>query len=425
VAGGVGRVGLFGLLVVVLHGCGDEDPAPLPLAGETITITGPELENELGNISGAFDPFEEETGAQVVVLGDPVFEESIGEKIRGGNPPDIALFPQPGLIEDLADEIVPLRPALEETVRRNYDEGARLEHVTVGDHLLGIPASADLKSLVWYSPRAFAEDGYEIPTTLAQFEQLAQRMADDGRVPFCLGLESAVATGWPLTDWIEDYVLRQLGPDVYDDWWRHDIPFDDPAVVGVAEHVVDFLSQPGFVYEDIDDAATRPTSEAGLPVLSGDCMMYRMAHFQGRYWPVNTDIGEDGDVDAFYLPGLTPDQQPALTGGTYAAAFSDRRAVRATMEYIASERYALERARTQPGFVSPNQQVDPDIYPTVIDSYAADVLGSADVVRYDASDLMPGSIGADLYWDAAVDITQGDVTVADAFAQIDDEWPSP
>ena len=421
----LGLIGLVGVLVVVLRGRGDGGPAPLPLAGETVTVQGPELENELGNIQDAFKPFREQTGIRVVVAGNANFEEDIGEQVRDGDPPDIALFPQPGLIDDLASEIVPLSDDLADTVRRNYDEDSRLEHVTVGDQVLAVPATADLKSLVWYSPRAFAEAGYEVPTTLAELEQLARRMADDGHVPFCLGLESGVATGWPLTDWIEDYVLRQLGPEVYDAWWRHEIPFDDPDVVGVAEHVVDFLSQPGFVYDDIRDAGTRPTSEAGLPLLNDGCMMYRMAHFQARYWPVNTDIGEDGDVDAFSLPGATEDQRPALTGGTYAAAFSDRRAVRATMEYIASERYARERARTQPGFLSPNVQVDPGIYLSTVDRDAAEVLRAADVVRYDASDLMPGVIGADLYWDAAVDITQDETTVRDAFAEIEASWPEP
>lgn len=417
-----------GLAVGVLPGCGDDDEdedSSKPLAGETVTLVGTELENELGNIQNAFVPFTEATGISVLVTGNENFESEIGEQVAAGNPPDIALFPQPGLLEDLSAAIKPLPEELADQVREDYDAPSRLELVTDGDNVLGIPVSADLKSLVWYNPERFAAGGYQVPTTLAEFERLAQQMADDGHTPFCLGLESGIATGWPLTDWFEDYLLRLQPVQVYDAWYRHDIRFDDPRVVEVAERVVDLLSRPGFVHEGLPGAATRPNSEAGLPVLDGDCMMYRMAHFQGRYWPVNTEVGVDGDVDAFYLPGATENDRPALTGGTYASAFSDRRAVRATMEYIAGERFARERVVNQPGFVSPNQQVDRDLYSSEVDRFASQVLDDADILRYDASDLMPGEVGADRLWDASVAITKGETTVAAAFAEIEDTWPPP
>jgi alpha-glucoside transport system substrate-binding protein len=417
-----------GLAVGVLPGCGDDDEdedSSKPLAGETVTLVGTELENELDNIQNAFVPFKEATGISVLVRGNENFESEIGDQVDAGNPPDIALFPQPGLLEDLSAAIKPLPEDLAEQVREDFGAASRLDLVTDGDDVLGVPVSADLKSLVWYSPGEFAAGGYEVPTTLGEFEQLAQRMADEGHTPFCLGLESGVATGWPLTDWFEDYLLRLQPVQVYDQWYRHDIRFDDPRVVEVAERVVELLSRPDFVDEGLAGAASRSNSEAGLPVLDGGCMMYRMAHFQGRYWPVNTDVGVDGDVNAFYLPGVTENDRPALTGGTYASAFSDRRAVRATMEYIASERFARERVINQPGFVSPNKQVDRDLYGSEVDRFASQTLEDADVVRYDASDLMPGEVGADRLWDASVAITKGETTVADAFRAIEETWPAP
>jgi alpha-glucoside transport system substrate-binding protein len=422
-----GRAAVAVLLVLVaLPGCGGGDDDP-PSRRERVFVVGPELENELGNIQDAFAPFEADTGIEVVVTGSSSFEERIGTQIVDGHPPDIGLFPQPGLLRDQAGDVVAVPDELADRMQQDFDHEERLELVTLDDDLLGVPVSADLKSLVWYSPEAFALGGYEEPTTLDDFEAMAENMADLGRTPFCLGLESGVATGWPLTDWIEDYLLRIEGPEVYDQWWNHEIPFDDPRVVAVAERVVELLGRDdAYVLDGLPESAERATSEAGRPILTGECMMYRMANNQGRDWPPGTDVGPDGDVNAFYLPGVTPEELPALTAGIYAAAFSDRRAVMATLEYIASPEFGRERATNDMGgFLSPHRDVDPELYESPVDRYAAEVLADAAPVRFDATDLMPGPVGSDAVWDAMVDIVQGDITVADAFAEIERNWPPP
>lgn len=134
-----------------------------------------------------------------------------------------------------------------------------------------------------------------IPRTLADFVALAGRMARDGNHPFCLGLGSEFAIGWPLTDWIEDFLLRLEGPDVYDAGYRHEIAFDDADVVTVARYVYDLLSQPGYVYGGLEDAAERLASSAGDRVLTGGCMTYRMSHYYVGNRPENVRFGPDGE----------------------------------------------------------------------------------------------------------------------------------
>lgn len=415
--------------LVGLPGCGDDDSGGggngSATGQERVFVVGPELENELSNIQDAFTTFEDETGIEVVMTGSSSFEERIGTQIGEGHPPDIALFPQPGLLLDFARHVVPVPDELAEQAGKDFDR-ERLRLVTVDDRLLGIPLSADLKSLVWYSPAAFETGGYTPPPTLDRFETMAEDMAAVGRTPFCLGLESGAATGWPLTDWIEDYLLRIEGAEVYDQWHRHEIAFDDPRVVAVAERVFGLLSRDGYVHDTLANAPDRSSSQSGRPLLDGECMMYRMANFQGRDWPPSTEVGPEGDVDAFYLPGVTEDQRPALTGGMYAAAFSDRRAVQATLEYIAGPTFGRDRADSgMAGFLSPHRDVESDLYASPVDRYAAEFLAGADPVRYDATDLMPGPVGSDAVWDAMVDIAEGDISVAAAFAEIERNWPAP
>ena len=387
-----------------------------------VTMFGPEVEGEAQGLLDSFAAFEEETGIDVQYQGDRSFEEQIGVRVDGGDPPDIAFFPQPGKIADFAPDLVPLTDDVLATVEENFDAGWT-DLVTVDGDIMAIPAKADLKSLVWYSPTAFAEAGYEVPESMEDLLAMADQMVADGNTPFCIGIGSDAATGWPMTDWIEDFMLRLEGPEVYDQWWQHEIPFDDPAVVGVAQFVVDLWSTPGYVFGGMQNIAATPFAEAGLPLLDGDCMMHRQGNFYAANWPDGTTLGEDGDVNAFYLPTFADQDfgRVTLSGGIYAAAFSDRPEVLETMQFIASTGYSDARAPVG-GFLSPNRNTDTGLYPTEIEQNFASILADADPVRFDASDLMPGAVGAGTFWSAAVDMTTG-ASVEQALGEVEASFP--
>jgi len=392
------------------------------LSGKTVTIFGSEVESELQGNQDAFDPFTEETGIKVEVSGDRSFETQIGTQIDGGNPPDIALFPQPGKVNDFNEDIIALPDDVVAEVDKNFDPGFT-DLVKFDGDLKAVPLKADLKSLVWYSPQAFKDGGYAVPTTFEGFLTLADDMAADGKTPFCIGIGSDDATGWPFTDWVEDFMLRMKGPEVYDEWYKHEIPFDDPDVVEVGESVYDLWSKPGYVFGGVQNVAATQFSDAGLPLLSGDCMMHRQGNFYSANFPDGTTFGPDGQIDAFYLPGSDENPHITLSGGNYAAALRDAPEVMAVMKYLASDEYASARAPAQ-GFLSPNKNVDTSQYPDALTQSFGEILASGDPVRFDASDLMPGAVGADSFWTAAVDITTGAKDVKTAFTDVEGTWPS-
>jgi alpha-glucoside transport system substrate-binding protein len=392
------------------------------LSGKTVTIFGSEVESELQGNQDAFDPFTEETGIKVEVSGDRSFETQIGTQIDGGNPPDIALFPQPGKVNDFNEDIIALPDDVVAEVDKNFDPGFT-DLVKFDGDLKAVPLKADLKSLVWYSPQAFKDGGYAVPTTFEGFLTLADDMAADGKTPFCIGIGSDDATGWPFTDWVEDFMLRMKGPEVYDEWYKHDIPFDDPDVVEVGESVYDLWSKPGYVFGGVQNVAATPFADAGLPLLSGDCMMHRQGNFYSANFPDGTTFGPDGQIDAFYLPGSDENPHITLSGGNYAAALRDAPEVMAVMKYLASDEYATARAPAK-GFLSPNKNVDTSQYPDALTQSFGEILASGDPVRFDASDLMPGAVGADSFWTAAVDITTGAKDVKTAFTDVEGTWPS-
>ena len=46
-----------------------------------------------------------------------------------------------------------------------------------------MPNKGDVKSLVWYSPQVFADNGYEIPQTWAELEALTEQIKANAQTP--------------------------------------------------------------------------------------------------------------------------------------------------------------------------------------------------------------------------------------------------
>ena len=260
----------------------------------TVTIFGPEVEQEQQGFQDAFAAFTEDTGIQVEISGDRSAEEQVGVQVQGGNPPDIFIFPQPGLLKSFvySCDLVPLADNVVTAMEENFLEGF-IEGGTVDGVPYGVPNKSDVKSLVWYSPSAFEANEYEVPADHEEFMALADQMVEDGLTPFCIGIGSDAATGWPFTDWVEDYMLRLHGPEVYDQWVNHEIPFDDPKVVETVQFVMDIWEKEGYVFGGTQAAASTPFAESGLGVVQGDCMMHRQANFYAANWPEGTQVGSE------------------------------------------------------------------------------------------------------------------------------------
>jgi alpha-glucoside transport system substrate-binding protein len=198
----------------------------LDLSGVTITVSGPWLAPEDDYLRRVFMPFEQATGATVKYNGSDSFEQQILIDAQAGTPPNIAFFPQPGLAADMASRgyLTPVSNDVKQTVLNNYAAGqswvdlATYADKSGSDNFYGVFYRADVKSLVWYSPDNFDDYGYEVPESMEELFELTAQIAADGETPWCIGLGSGAATGWPATDWVEDFMLRTQPPAVYDEW---------------------------------------------------------------------------------------------------------------------------------------------------------------------------------------------------------------
>lgn len=379
----------------------------------------------------SYKVFEECTGATVQYEGSKEFEAQLVVRVRSGNAPDIAFVPQPGLLTTLVKDTGKV-VEVPEPVAANIDEFFPdwKQYGSVDDKVYAAPLGANVKSFVWYSPKMFKENGWTVPQTWDELLKLSDDIAAKGTKPWCAGISSGDATGWPVTDWLEDVMLRTAGADAYDKWVSHETPFNDEAVVEALDTVGEILKNDKYVnggYGGINSIATTTFQDGGLPILKGDCALHRQASFYAANWPAGTDVSENGDAFAFYLPPISEEHgKPVLAGGEFVAAFDDRPEVQAFQTYLSSDVWANEKAKATPGggWVSANTGLDPNNLTSPIDKLSAEIFQDPEaVVRFDGSDLMPGAVGSGSLWKEMTAWITGKDTKA-ALDDVESSWPS-
>ncbi len=437
---------------LVLAGCGGSNVAGGGGGGGGTASGGADCEaySQYGDLSGtqvslytsivapedqphidSYRKFEECTGARVVYEGSKEFEAQLPVRIQSGNPPDVAYIPQPGLLQTLVEQTGAVKPAPQAVVSNvdQYFSETFKSAGSVDGTLYAAPLGANVKSFVWYNPQAFEAKGYTVPTTWDEMIALSDRIVADGGVPWCAGINSGEATGWPLTDFLEDAMLRVNGPDVYDQWVNHEIPFNDPQVAAALDRVGEVLKNPAYVNGGLGDVSTIATTtfqDAGLPILDETCYMHRQANFYAANFPEGTDVSENGEAFVFPLPPID-DSQPEtiLVGAEFVAAFADRPEVQAFQAYLSSPEWANEKAIATPegGWISANTGLDVNNVASPVDKRSVEILqDESNTFKFDGSDLMPAAVGSASFWTAMTDWITGKST-ADSLTFVEQSWP--
>ena len=401
------------------------------LEGQSITMFGPWRGEDQVLVESVLAYFTAASGVTVNYSSSENYEQQIVIDTQAGSPPDIAVLPQPGLIGDLAAKglLVPLGAETEAWLGENYAAGA--SWVGLGTYkgpdgtpaLYALPYKIDVKSLVWYVPENFEDAGYEVPETMEDLKALSEKIVADGGTPWCIGLGSGGATGWPATDWVEDMMLRTQAPEVYDQWYKHEIPFNDPAVVAAIDEFGWFAKTDANVAGGTAAVASTDfrDSPKGLFTSPPGCFMHHQASFIPSFFPEGTELGVDADF--FYMPAYAGKDlgKPVLGAGTLAFITKEGEGARAFIAFLQTT-IAHEIWMAQSGFLTPLKSANVELYGSPSLKKQGEILLNATTFRFDASDLMPGAVGAGSFWTGMVDYVGGKSAqeVADA---IEASWP--
>jgi alpha-glucoside transport system substrate-binding protein len=411
---------LLGVASLALAGCaegGTDDSGSVE--GQTVQIAGGITGGEADALQATFDQFTKDTGIKVVYTGDKSFEGNIVTKVTGGSAPDIAIVPQPGLLKTLVDtgEVKPAPDAVSANVDANWSPDWK-KYGTFDGTFYSAPMLANIKGYVWYSPAQFKEWGVTVPTTWQETLDLTKTIQEKtGSAPWCAGFASGDASGWPGTDWIEDLVLRQSGADVYDKWVAGDVKFTDPEIKDAFDAVGEILQNPDYVnagFGDIKSINSTAFGDVAAKVADGTCPLTHQASFlSANFLEAKTASGEtptvgpDGDVYGFVLPGIEAGSASIEVGGEFVTAFSDSAATQKVLEFMSTPEWADLRV-SQGGSISANLNADPTkaSSPLLVDAMKL-LQDPNTTVRFDASDLMPSTVGAGSFWKGMVNWIDG------------------
>jgi alpha-glucoside transport system substrate-binding protein len=399
-------------------------------SGTTLTVDGTQTDPDDLKMAEGWKAFEEATGITINYIGDKEFEARISIAIDAGQPPDIADFPQPALLGRFVEQgkVVDVNSFIPADWLKQQYNPAWLDMATMpgpdGPMAAGVFNRYSVKSLVWYPKDDFDAAGYTIPTTWDELVALTDQIVADGDAPWCIGIESQAATGWPATDWMEDVMLRTTSLENYDAWVAGTLPFSSPEVKNAAETIGEIWFKDGNVYGGRDAIASTYFGDAPAPMFEDPpkCWLHRQANFITSFFPEGAQAGVD--YDFFYLPPIDPAYgKPFLIAGDIYALFKDTPQGRALIEYFTLPQ-SVSGFLNNGGAMAAQLTATEDMYAIPLEFGIAELLNAeATSVRFDGSDLMPGEVGAGSFWKGMTDWVSGTADLDTVLAQIDASWP--
>jgi alpha-glucoside transport system substrate-binding protein len=355
---------------------------------------GPEIEAFRAVVA----PFEERTGHRVIMNSTRDLKGSLQRSLTADDPPDLAGLPGPGYLLELArsGNLVDLGDVVDIGAYKSETAPGFVELGTVEGKLVGVFIKGTVKGLFWYQPDVF-EPG--APASWAELQSAALRASGDVP-PWCVGLASDASSGWPGTDWVEDFVLRQSGPRIYDDWVAGTLRWTSPHIRWAFQSFGTVLSEDD-VAGGMEGALQTHFSRAGDGLLTDPpaCLLTHQGSFMSTF--LDEAVGQHGGrYDFIPFPDIDPRFGGALIGaGDLFALTRDTPGGRELLRYLISAE-AQQLMVQGGGAISGNLTVQE--YPDELTERQAQLLADADLFRFDASDSMP-DVMHEAFWQAILD----------------------
>ena len=382
-------------------------------AQKTVNIFGAFSGNDAKDFQAVIDAFEAKNpGVTVKYSSSADFNTLLNVRVQSGDYPDLAAIPQPGVVKDLAAKgaILPVTPDILTQIKRNYSPAWETLGKGNDGKVYGVFHRVNVKGLVFYNKSAFIKAGYAVPKTWLEVQALTRKMEADSTAPWCVGIESGAATGWPATDWLENMMLRTAPAGDYDNWITGKLPFTSPQVKNAFTVVDSIWNDPKAVYGGrASIAATNfQTSAQGLFTAKPQCWMHLQGSFATDFFQDNIKKNLDANVGVFVLPMINTKLPRTLeVGGDQFVMFKgkNRPEVLAFMKFLTTGASANAWSPLGNG-IFPHKDQNLSLYKTKLEREFAQIILSAQAARFDASDAMPSAVNQ-AFWKGTADWATG------------------
>jgi len=397
---------------------------PAGKIGGKVSVLGVWGGAELETFNKMVKPFEDRTGVKVEFEATRDLDAVLTTRVSAGSPPDLAVLPSPGKMADLARQgkLVDLGGVLNmAALKKSYAQGW-IDLGSVDGKLVGVFPKADLKGLVWYDPKSLKAAGLsDAPKSFDDLLAEANAAAAKGVTPFAIGIESGAASGWVGTDWLENIFLKTYGPAKYKEWYEGKLPWASPEVKSVWQTWGKIVGNPKLCYGGSQYILSTNFGQAFIPLFDNPPKAY--FHFQATF--IQGFIGKQfpalkaGEDFAFFaLPPVKPEYaKSAEIAGDLVGMFKKTPQSAAFLDYLTTAEAQAYWVKGGNG-LSPNREVPLSDYPNALSKRAAQILTSAEMTVFDASDMMPGKMNT-AFWAAVVNFVSDPDQLDDILRQLD------
>jgi alpha-glucoside transport system substrate-binding protein len=395
----IGRV-LAILLVGVfaLTACG---PGSGTSGGKHLSVLATWGGDEQKAFLAMMQPWMDRTGNKIDYTGSRDLGQILTTRLQAGNPPDLAGIPSPGQMFDMAKagKIVSLDGVLDMTQMKNEYDDSWIKLASYNGKTYGIFIKASAKSQIWYNPKSVTAAGISLtsspPKTWDQLTAITKQIADAGKTPWCVGLESGQATGWPGADFIQDIFMRQAGPAKYGQWAAGILPWTDPDVKAAFQTFGAIVNDKKQAYGGKDYVLSHAFQTAFDPMFKSPpgCYLHRQASFITSFFTTDfPDVKPITDFNFFPFPDIKPENAGAQqVAGDLFGMFKDSPEARSFIKYLTTAEAQTIWVK-RGGAVSPNKKVSLDAYPDPLAKAAGQILTSAKPALFSADDLMTNTL---------------------------------
>lgn len=365
--------------------------------GDPIRVMASWGGDEAAGFFEVLQAFTEETNIPIQYEGQRELPVVLPTRVAGGNPPDVAMVPRPGVVGSLVADgvLVPLDDILGEALAENYSQ-AFIDLGTFDGQFYALSAKANSKSTFWYKPPSFDEQGFAVPGTWDELVSIVDGYLAAGETPLSIGAQDA----WTLTDWFENIYIRVAGPEMYQGLFvTHEVPWTDPTAVEALERFAAVISPPDEkLAGGAAGALSTPFIDAFDQMLADEVALHFEGGFMSSFAEQNfPDLQPETDYDWFPFPEINSEfGLPVVGGGDMAVLFSeDERAVELIRFLASPEANEIWATAERGAVLSPNLGVPLDVYGGGLKEKEAEQFLNAEIYVFDGSDLAPPEVGGD------------------------------
>ncbi len=403
------RAALLGLSATaagaLLEACGGSSSS-----SNTVDLLNVWSTDEQASFKAMVAPFVQQNGTKINIESTRDLNATLTTRLQGNNPPDIAILPNPAKMQQIAKQgkLKPLDSVVDMTQLNNDYAKTWIDLGSYNGKLYAIFMKAANKGTIWYNPGQFSSNGWSTPSAWTDLITLSNTIAGSGKYPWSMGVSSGSASGWPAADWIDEIYLLANGPDMYDKWVAHKIPWTDGSVksafqmfgaIAGGSHYINGAPQ-SILATSFTDATYAPYKNPP------DAYMNYLGDFAATFIKTQFSSLQPGSGYNFFpFPTINSSYGSAVTGGAdLVTLYTDNDAAKKLVKYLATAD-AQKIWAGRGGFISVNKSVPTSVYPDAVSQNSAKMLAGATIFRFGADDLMPPAV-EDAFWKACLNYIQ-------------------